>query len=147
MWRHNKYFMSGNENNVSALFFPHRGPCLESRATVGGLGDPVLPPADDFGEVWVLAQHAVPQTDSGWQSLKCNPRRGSSVWFAWLDLWFYALQMCVWSCIQELIYHTLGRVAAFLPWSLKRLLFERAAFLPAWLSSIPNMQMFFCLLY
>lgn len=29
--------------------------------------------------------------------------------------WFYALQMCVWSCIQELIYHTVGRVAAFVP--------------------------------
>lgn len=71
--------MSGKENSVSALFFPHAGPRLESTVTVGGLGDPVLPPADDFGEVRVLALRAVPRTDSGWQSLKCNTGRGSGV--------------------------------------------------------------------
>lgn len=68
----------GNENSVSALRFPHPGPRLESTVTVGGLGDPVLPPAGDFGEARVLALHAVPRTDSGWRSLKCNTRRGSS---------------------------------------------------------------------
>lgn len=69
--------MSGNENGVFALFFPHPGPYLESAVTVGGLGGPVLPPAGDFGEARVLSLHAVPQTDSGWQSLKCNTRRSS----------------------------------------------------------------------
>lgn len=38
----------------------HPGACLESTVTVGGLGDPVLPPAGAFGEVRVLARRAVP---------------------------------------------------------------------------------------
>lgn len=52
--------MSGNENTVSALFFPHPGSCLESRVTVGGLVNPVLPPPGDLEVVRVLALHAVP---------------------------------------------------------------------------------------